>query len=87
MIEALTQVLQTKLFWVTAFVALIWTYFKFVIYNYWQRRGIPYDEPIVPFGCTLPLFLGKLSIGERLISILSLNNFFQDVAKKKLQEM
>lgn len=34
------------------------------LYNYWKDKGIPYIDPIIPFGNSLDVFLGRISLGE-----------------------
>lgn len=39
-------------------------YFKFVLYTYWRKKGIPYLEPVIPVGNFLKLVQKKCHIGE-----------------------
>jgi len=29
---------------------IVYTYYKYVLFNYWRKRGIFYIEPVVPTG-------------------------------------
>ncbi|NP_001166003.1 cytochrome P450 6CK10 [Nasonia vitripennis] len=62
--DSIAPILHTKLFLVTALITVIYMYFKFVIYGYWKRRGIPHAPPIIPVGNAFPLISGKVSIGN-----------------------
>ena len=66
MIELLTSIFSSKLLlWVTAIVLGIYTYLRYVVYNYWEKEKVPHDPPSIPLG-NLPLdtVLGKFSIGK-----------------------
>ncbi|OXU21748.1 hypothetical protein TSAR_009499 [Trichomalopsis sarcophagae] len=58
--DSITPILHKKLFWATALIIVIYAYFKFVIYGYWKRRGIPQNTPIIPVGNAFPLISGSI---------------------------
>ena len=64
MMEIAESVLQSKLFWSTTFVLGIYLYLKLVIFNYWKKKGVPHEHPIVPVGNILPVTLGKKCTGK-----------------------
>ncbi|XP_033209032.1 probable cytochrome P450 6a14 [Belonocnema kinseyi] len=64
MLERAELILRSKLFWSTTIVFGIYLYLKFVIFNYWKRKGIPHEVPIIPVGNILPVTLGKQCTGE-----------------------
>ncbi|XP_023246794.1 probable cytochrome P450 6a14 isoform X1 [Copidosoma floridanum] len=66
MLQAMEQMFHTKLFWITVIILGFYTYLKFVVYNYWNKKGIPHDAPSIPFGNTVPVVTGKLSVGNLL---------------------
>lgn len=47
-------------------VALIvaYTYYKYVLFNYWRKRNIFYIEPVVPTGNIGSIVTNKISIGK-----------------------
>lgn len=45
------------------FVA-VYLYFKYVLYNYWKKKGVFYMEPTVPFGNIIDAVVGKVYLGE-----------------------
>lgn len=47
----------------------IYLYMKYVVYLYWQRRGIKYIEPSFPFGNNGKSFMQKISIAEEMVEI------------------
>ncbi|XP_020281100.1 probable cytochrome P450 6a13 [Pseudomyrmex gracilis] len=52
---------------ITAFVVglcSVYVYYKFVVFNYWRKKGVFYVEPVVPTGNVTPILTGKLSVGE-----------------------
>ena len=68
MLETFSPIIHTKLFWIPSLIlVIIYAYFKFIIYSYWKRKEIPHDEPKIPFGITLPVVLGKASLGNKII--------------------
>lgn len=53
------------LFFVIFVLLCVYAYFKFVAFSYWKKLGVPYDEPIVPFGSiNVNAFLKKITLGE-----------------------
>lgn len=50
-------------------VVTIYLYMKYVIYLYWQRRGIKYIEPSFPFGNNGKSFMQKISNAEEMVEI------------------
>ena len=66
MIDSLVSIFSPKLIlWITTIVLVIYTYLKYVVYNYWEKEKVPHDPPSIPLE-NLPLdsVLGKLSIGK-----------------------
>ncbi|XP_011701012.1 PREDICTED: probable cytochrome P450 6a20 isoform X1 [Wasmannia auropunctata] len=53
-------------------LSIVYIYFKFVIFNFWRKRGVFYIEPVVPTGNITDLVTGKAQIGV----------FFKDVYMK-----
>lgn len=47
-------------------LSIVYIYYKYVIFNFWRKKGVFYVEPIVPAGNLTALVTGKLSIGEYL---------------------
>ncbi|XP_072764620.1 uncharacterized protein [Anoplolepis gracilipes] len=47
-----------------AALIIIYTYFKYVLFNYWRKRGVFYIDPVVPTGNIGSLVTKKVSIGE-----------------------
>ncbi|XP_044018689.1 probable cytochrome P450 6a14 isoform X2 [Aphidius gifuensis] len=45
-------------------IAGIYMYFKKILYLYWEKRGVSYVEPTVPFGNLTQHLIGKISVGE-----------------------
>lgn len=53
---------------VTVVLTIIYFYVKY-LYSYWQRHGIPYLKPSIPFGNFRKTFMQKLSFGEQLAEL------------------
>jgi cytochrome P450 family 6 len=53
-------------------LSILYIYFKYVIFNFWRKKGVFYIEPTVPVGNVLPLVTGKKQIGV----------FFHDIYMK-----
>ncbi|XP_071643649.1 probable cytochrome P450 6a14 isoform X1 [Temnothorax longispinosus] len=53
-------------------LSIVYIYYKFVIFNFWRKRGVFYVEPVVPTGNITALVIGKKQIGV----------LFQDVYMK-----
>ena len=64
MLDALQPVLYSKLFWVTAIIGGIYLYMKYIVYTYWERKGVPHDKPRMLTGNATPVVLGKSTLGE-----------------------
>lgn len=47
-----------------AILSVVYIYYKYVIFNFWRKKGVVYVEPIVPAGNLTALVTGKISIGE-----------------------
>lgn len=47
----------------------IYLYIKYVVYLYWQRRGIKYIEPSFPFGNNGKSFMQKISNAEEMVEM------------------
>ncbi|KYM85663.1 putative cytochrome P450 6a20 [Atta colombica] len=45
-------------------LSLLYVYYKFVIFNFWHKRGVFYVKPVVPIGNLTELVTGKISLGE-----------------------
>ncbi|XP_046601987.1 uncharacterized protein LOC107221305 [Neodiprion lecontei] len=45
-------------------VGAIYLYLKHVAYHYWNAKGIPQAEPVIPFGNLWPVLTAKKSIGQ-----------------------
>ncbi|XP_039312609.1 probable cytochrome P450 6a14 [Solenopsis invicta] len=41
----------------------VYIYYKYVIFNFWRKRGVFYIEPAVPVGNVTPLVTGKAQVG------------------------
>lgn len=55
-------------------VALVlgYIYYKYVIFNFWRKKGVFCVEPVVPTGNVTDFVTGKISGGKyRMISIVS----------------
>lgn len=48
----------------------VYFYFKFVIFNFWRKKGVFYIEPVVPTGNVGALTTGKIAVGKYLNIIL-----------------
>ncbi|XP_039312732.1 cytochrome P450 6j1-like [Solenopsis invicta] len=53
-------------------LSIVYIYYKYVIFNFWHKKGVFYIKPIVPIGNILPLVTGKTQVGV----------FFQDAYQK-----
>ncbi|XP_020281106.1 probable cytochrome P450 6a14 [Pseudomyrmex gracilis] len=52
---------------ITAFVValcFLYSYFKFVVFTFWRKKGVFYIDPVVPTGNVTSLLIGKISLGE-----------------------
>ncbi|XP_011875039.1 PREDICTED: probable cytochrome P450 6a14 isoform X2 [Vollenhovia emeryi] len=50
-------------------LSIVYLYYKFVIFNFWRKRGVFYLEPVVPTGNITNLILGKVQVGVFLHDI------------------
>lgn len=48
----------------------IYLYFKLIIFNYWRRKGVPYEEPMFPAGNITDAILNKKSIRKLSFSFI-----------------
>ncbi|XP_071581500.1 cytochrome P450 6k1-like [Temnothorax nylanderi] len=53
-------------------LSIVYIYYKFVIFNFWHKRGVFYIEPVIPTGNITALITGKKQAGV----------LFQDVYMK-----
>ncbi|XP_039312725.1 probable cytochrome P450 6a14 [Solenopsis invicta] len=44
-------------------LSIIYIYYKYVIFNFWSRRGVFYVKPVVPTGNIAALITGKVQVG------------------------
>ncbi|XP_039312723.1 cytochrome P450 6k1-like [Solenopsis invicta] len=44
-------------------LSIVYIYYKYVIFNFWRKRGVFYIEPVVPTGNVTPLVTGKTQVG------------------------
>ena len=54
---------------------VVYTYFKYVLFNFWRKRGIFYVEPVVPIGNIGALITRKVSLGKYLCIVLTMHLF------------
>ncbi|XP_029670025.1 probable cytochrome P450 6a20 [Formica exsecta] len=45
-------------------LSVVYIYYKYVLLNYWRKKGVFYVEPTVPAGNLTPYVTGKVSVGE-----------------------
>ncbi|KYN10953.1 putative cytochrome P450 6a20, partial [Trachymyrmex cornetzi] len=45
-------------------LSILYIYYKFVIFNFWHKRGVFYVKPVVPTGNLTDLVTGKMSAGQ-----------------------
>lgn len=45
-------------------LSVVYIYYKYVLFNYWRKKGVFYIEPTVPAGNLTAYVTGKLSVGE-----------------------
>lgn len=48
----------------------IYLYFKLIVFNYWRRKGVPYEEPTFPTGNITDAILNKKSIRKLSFSFI-----------------
>lgn len=48
----------------TVIFSLIYIYYKYVLVNFWRKRGVIYMEPVVPAGNMTKYVIGKVSVGK-----------------------
>ena len=51
-------------------LSIVYIYYKYVIFNFWRKRGVFYIEPVVPIGNVTPLVTGKAQVGKYFYLIL-----------------
>lgn len=51
-------------------LSIVYIYFKFVIFDFWRKKGVFYVEPVVPAGNVMALVTGRQQVGEYLHVIL-----------------
>ncbi|XP_011700645.1 PREDICTED: cytochrome P450 6k1-like isoform X2 [Wasmannia auropunctata] len=44
-------------------LSIVYIYYKFVIFNFWRKKGVFYVEPVVPTGNITALVTGKAQLG------------------------
>lgn len=47
-------------------LSVVYIYYKYVLFNYWRKKGVFYIEPTVPAGNLTAYVTGKLSVGKYL---------------------
>lgn len=47
-------------------LSAVYIYYKYVLFNFWRKRGVFYVEPIVPAGNVTAFVMGKQSVGKYL---------------------
>lgn len=52
-------------------LSVVYIYYKYVLFNFWRKKGIFYVEPIVPTGNLTDFVTGKLSVGKYLYAIVN----------------
>ncbi|XP_032662729.1 probable cytochrome P450 6a14 [Odontomachus brunneus] len=45
-------------------LTLAYIYYKYVVFNFWRKKGVFYIEPVVPTGNVTDFVIGKMTIGE-----------------------
>ncbi|XP_011865436.1 PREDICTED: probable cytochrome P450 6a14 [Vollenhovia emeryi] len=45
-------------------LGIVYIYYKYVLFNFWRKKGIFYVKPVVPAGNLTDFVTGKLSVGE-----------------------
>ncbi|XP_072764118.1 probable cytochrome P450 6a14 isoform X1 [Anoplolepis gracilipes] len=60
----LTMVLVELIAIFIAVLIVIYIYYKYVVFNYWRKKGVFYVEPVVPTGNIGSLVASKISIGQ-----------------------
>jgi len=48
------------------FLSAFYIYYRYVLFNFWRKRGVFYVEPIVPTGNATAFVMGKQSAGKYL---------------------
>ncbi|XP_011705562.1 PREDICTED: probable cytochrome P450 6a20 [Wasmannia auropunctata] len=44
-------------------LSIVYIYYKYVIFNFWRKKGVFYVEPVVPTGNVTALITGKVQVG------------------------
>lgn len=72
MYELFGLVLHSKLFFLILILFVIYFYFKFIIYSFWRKLGVPHDEPTVPFGSVNSKFImKKINMGKYAFNFIN----------------
>lgn len=48
----------------TIALSVVYIYYKYVLFNFWRKKGIFYVEPVVPAGNLTDFVTGKMSVGK-----------------------
>lgn len=51
-------------------VSVTYIYYKYVLFNFWQKKGVFCIEPTIPVGNLGPLINNEMCIGEYLCVII-----------------
>jgi len=57
------------------FFSAFYIYYKYVLFKFWRKRGVPYIEPIVPTGNATAFVMGKQSAGKYLYALSIMHLF------------
>ena len=52
-------------------LSIVYIYYKYVIFNFWRKRGVFYVEPVVPTGNITPLVTERAQVGKYLHLMLT----------------
>ncbi|XP_067213413.1 probable cytochrome P450 6a14 [Linepithema humile] len=50
-------------------ISAVYIYYKYVLFNYWRKKGVFYVEPVVPAGNLTAFVTGKKSLGELYLDV------------------
>ncbi|XP_033219776.1 probable cytochrome P450 6d4 isoform X2 [Belonocnema kinseyi] len=59
-----SEILPKILGLLIVFLSIAYLYFKFILYSYWKRKNVPFEEPCVPFGSIGKIIQGKDNLGN-----------------------
>jgi len=51
-------------------LSVVYIYYKYVLFNFWRKKGVFYVEPVVPAGNVTAFVIGKISVGKYYIIFL-----------------